>query len=71
MYISSQIGVRVDVDDVVYNLIGEISSSSESVAEDGDSDLEKYLITNSNDSCHQVMARTKQTERKEKDDRQQ
>ena len=71
MYISSQIGVRVDVNDVVYNLIGEISSSSESVAEDGDSDLEKYLITNSNDSCHQVMARTKQTERKEKDDRQQ
>ena len=61
MYISSQIGVRVDVDDVVYNLIGEISSSSESVAEDGDSDLEKYLITNSNDSCHQVMARTEQT----------
>ena len=71
MYISSQIGVRVDVNDVVYNLIGEISSSSESVVEDNDSDLENYLITNLNNSCHQVMAHTKQTERKEKNDRQQ
>ena len=52
---------------MVYELIGEISSGSE-----GDSDeLEAYLLTNPEILDCQVMARTKQTERKEQNDRQQ
>ena len=72
LYIGSQIGVRVDVDDVVYNLIGEISSSSNNTTGEDDGDLENYLLTtNFANSCYQVMARTKQTERKEQQDCQQ
>ena len=56
-YISSQLSVRVDVDDVVYNLIGEISSDDE--VNDGDNSLEQYLV-----SDYQGMARTKNTGRK-------
>ena len=56
-YISSQLSVRVDVDDVVYNLISEISSDDE--VNDGDSSLEQYLL-----SDYQGMARTKNTGQK-------
>ena len=57
MYIRSQIMVQVRVDELVYDLIGEISSSSDGSETDS---LEYYLLSNS-----QGMARTKQTERKE------
>ena len=50
--------VRVDVCDVVHELIGEISSSDESECVD---ELEEYLIQS---SSPQVMARTKQTKNK-------
>ena len=50
--------VRVDVCDVVHELIGEISSSDESECVD---ELEKYLIQS---SSPQVMARTKQMQNK-------
>ena len=50
--------VRVDVCDVVHELIGEISSSDESECVD---ELEEYLIQS---SSPQVMARTKQTQNK-------
>ena len=56
-YISSRLSVRVDVDDVVYNLISEISSDDE--VNDGDNSLEQYLV-----SDYQGMARTKNTGRK-------
>ena len=54
MYIRSQIAVQVRVDELVYDLIGEISSSSDGSETDS---LEYYLLSNS-----QGMARTKQTE---------
>ena len=50
--------VRVDVGDVVHELIGEISSSDELECVD---ELEKYLIQG---SFPQVMARTKQRQNK-------
>ena len=50
--------VRVDVCDVVHELIGEISSSDESECVD---ELEEYLIQS---SSPQVMARMKQTQNK-------
>ena len=56
-YISSQFFVRVNVDYVVYNLIGEISSDHQ--ANDGDNSLEQYLV-----SDYQGMARTKNTGQK-------
>ena len=56
-YISSRLSVRVDVDDVVYNLIGEISSDDE--VNDNDNSLEQYLV-----SDYQGMARTKNTGQK-------
>ena len=56
-YVSSQLSVRVDVDDVVYKFIGEISSDDES--DDGVNNLEQYLVSDS-----QGMARTKYTGRK-------
>ena len=64
-YIRSQVGIKVTVHSDVYDFIGEICSSSDSENGNGDDELEKYLITNSSDSISQVMARTKQTERKE------
>ena len=62
MYIHSQIVVQVRVDELVYDLIGEISSSSDGSETDS---LEYYLLSNL-----QGMARTKQTERKEQNSRQ-
>ena len=55
-FISSQVTVvQVHVEDLIYDLIGEISSSSE----EGSVELEQYLISDS-----QEMARTKQTAKK-------
>ena len=53
-YICSWLSVRVDVDDVAYDLIGEISSDDE--VNDGDNSFEQYLV-----SDYQGMARTKNT----------
>ena len=61
MYFSS--AVQVHVRDVVYELLGEISSDEET-----DSELEQYLLnTKSECSDPQGMARTKQTARKQQD----
>ena len=49
-----QVAVQIRVDDLVYNLIGEISSDE--FSDDSVEPLEKYLI-----SDLQGMARTKQT----------
>ena len=57
LYVSSQLSVRVDVDDVVYKLISEISSDDES--DDGINSLEQYLVSDS-----QGMDRTKYTGQK-------
>ena len=65
MYIRSQVGVKVTVHDDIYELIGEISSSTDNDGDDRDVELEKYFTTNLSKSISQVMARTKQTERKE------
>ena len=65
LYVQSRVGIKVSVHDVVYDLIGEISTDSESDQEGIDSQLEQFLITNSFDSDSQVMARTKQTGQKE------
>ena len=55
-FISSQvIVVQVHIEDLIYDLIGEISSSSE----EGSVELEQYLISDS-----QEMARTKQMAKK-------
>ena len=55
-FISSQVTVvQVHIEDLIYDLIGEISSSSE----EGSIELEQYLISDS-----QEMARTKQTAKK-------
>ena len=70
LYIHSQVGIKVTVHDDVYDLIGKISLSSDSENYDGDVELEKYLTTNLSDSLSQVMVRTKQTERKEEENRQ-
>ena len=70
LYIHLQVGIKVTVHDDVYDLIGEISLSSDSENDNGDVELEKYLTTNLSDSLSQVMARTKQTERKEEENRQ-
>ena len=67
LYTGKQVQVKVSVDDVVYDLLGEISSSSESDIgnETTDDKLEQYLLTNSKSSHSQVMARMKQTGRKQ------
>ena len=70
VYIHSQVGVKVTVHDDVYDLIGEISSSTDSDRDDRDVELEEYLTANLSESLSQVMARTKQTERKEEENRQ-
>ena len=62
LYISKHVGVQVAIHDVVYDLIGEISSSSENGETDGSDELETYLLTNPEILNRQVMARTKQTE---------
>ena len=56
MYIHSQVAVQIRVDELVYDLIGEISSDDEYDELDP---LEQYLLSDS-----QGMARTKQTGRK-------
>ena len=57
--------VQIRVHDMVYELIGEISSSSEDKSEASSSDeLEKYLLTDPVNSDSQ-MAHTKQTARKQ------
>ena len=57
--------VQIRVHDMVYELIEEISSSSEDESEAGSSDeLEKYLLADSVSSYSQ-MAHTKQTARKQ------
>ena len=63
-FIQSQVGVKVSVHDVVYDLIGEISTDSESGQSGADFRLEQFLITNPHKSDSQIMARTKQTDRK-------
>ena len=68
LYIRKHIGVQVAVHDVVYDLIGEISSSSENDEVDDGDELETYLLTNPEILNHQVMARTKQMERKEQNE---
>ena len=70
LYIRSQVGVKVTVHDDIYELIGEISSSTDNDGDDRDVELEKYFTTNLSESISQVMARTKQTERKEEKNRQ-
>ena len=59
LYMSSCLPVtNIKVDDLVYELIGEVSSDSEG----SDEELEKYLTnSNCNVSDPQGMARTKQT----------
>ena len=71
LYIRKHIGVQVAVHDVVYDLIGEISSSSENDETDSSDELETYLLTNPEILNRQVMTRTKQMERKEQDARNQ
>ena len=66
-YIQLRVGIKVSVHDVVYDLIGEISTDSESDQEGIDSQLEQFLIINLLDSDSQVMAKTKQTGRKKQD----
>ena len=56
MYMCSQVAVQIRVDELVYDLIGEISSDDEYDELDP---LEHYLLSDS-----QGMARTKQTGRK-------
>ena len=70
LYIHSQVGVKVSVHDDIYELIGEISSNTDSDRDDRDVELEEYFTTNLSESLSQVMARTKQTERKSEEDRQ-
>ena len=53
---------------MVYDLIGEISSSSENDEVDDGDELETYLLTNPEILNCQVMARTKQMERKEQNE---
>ena len=56
--------VKINVNDVVYDLIGEISSSSEDECEeDVDDELELYLLNPTN--YDPQMARTKRTARKQ------
>ena len=69
LYVCSKVGVKIAVHDDVYDLIGEISSSSESDEGSSDQTLENYFINYNRYSNYQVMARTKQTERKEKQGR--
>ena len=65
LFIEKQVQIKVSVDDIVHNLLGEISSSSESESEMDDHDeLEKYLIADPLNSDSQ-MAQTKQTSRKQ------
>ena len=59
-YILSQVAVQIQVDDLVYDLIGEISSDE--FSNENIEPLEKYLTSN-----HQGMARTKQAGRKTHD----
>ena len=66
LYVCSKVGVKIAVHDDVYDLIGEISSSSESNDGSSDQTLENYSVNYNRYSNYQVMARTKQTERKEK-----
>ena len=67
LYIGKQVQVKVSVDDVVYDVLGEISSSSEGDIgnETTDDKLEQYLLTNSKYSHSQVMACMKQMRRKQ------
>ena len=57
-YVASQLTVMINVDDLVYELIGEISSDEDL----DDAILEKYLVSPS-----QEMMRTKYMERKTND----
>ena len=70
LYIHSQVGVKVSVHDDIYELIGEISSNTDSDGDDRDVELEEYFTTNLSESLSQVMAQTKQTERKSEENRQ-
>ena len=54
-YVASQLTVKINVDDLVYELIGEISSDEDL----DDAILEQYLVSPS-----QGMPRTKYTKRK-------
>ena len=65
LFIEKQVQIKVSVDDVVYDLLGEISSSSESESKtNGHDELERYLLADPLNSDSQ-MARTKQTARKQ------
>ena len=65
LFIEKQVQIKVSVDDIVYNLLGEISSSSESESKTNVHDeLEKYLVADPLNSDSQ-MARKKQTARKQ------
>ena len=65
LYVCSRVGVKITVHDDVYDLIGEISSSSESNEEKTDQLLEHYFVDYYNYSNRQVMAGIKQTKRTE------
>ena len=65
LYIHSQVGVKITVHDDVYDLIGEISSSSESNEENTDQLLDYYFVDYNNYSNLQGMAKMKQTARKQ------
>ena len=65
LFIEKQVQIKVSVDDVVYDLLGEISSSSESEGEtNGHDELERYLLADPLNSDSQ-MACTKKTARKQ------
>ena len=68
LFIQKQLQIKVSVDDVVYDLLGEISSSSENESETNSKDeLEKYLLADPLNS-DSPMACMKQTARKQDDD---
>ena len=64
LFMKRQVEIKISVQDVVYELLGEISSDSESDQEDIDIQLERFLTVNSCDSESQIMAKMKQTVRK-------
>ena len=67
LFIEKQVQIKVSVDDVVYDLLGEISSSSENESEtNSNNELERYLLADPSNSDSQ-MAHMKQTARKQED----
>ena len=64
LFMKRQVQIKISVQDVVYELLGEISSDSESDQEDIDIQLERFLAVNSCNSESQIMAKMKQTVRK-------